>query len=138
MTAQEFLTSASEMNRQIHFKEIELKSLRDLASGISGCGFGERLSGTRNPDPPFVRYTDKALELEAEIENDKKALTELKLSISKAIDNLNNTNERTVLRYKYLMFLSWKEISTKMGYSKRWVIKLHEKAVQNFSENWTP
>ena len=138
MTAQEFQTSASEMNRQIHFKEIELKSLRDLASGISGCGFGERLSGTRNPDPPFVRYTDKALELEAEIENDKKALTELKLSISKAIDNLNNTNERTVLRYKYLMFLSWKEISTKMGYSKRWVIKLHEKAVQNFSENWTP
>lgn len=138
MTAQEFLTSASEMNRQIHFKEIELKSLRGLASGISGCGFGERLSGTRNPDPPFVRYTDKALELEAEIENDKKALTELKLSISKAIDNLNNTNERTVLRYKYLMFLSWKEISTKMGYSKRWVIKLHEKAVQNFSENWTP
>ena len=70
MIAKEFLTSASEMNRQIHYKEIELKSLRDLASGISGCGFGERLSGTRNTDPPFVRYTDKALELEKEIQND--------------------------------------------------------------------
>ena len=34
---------------------------RDLASGISGCGFGERLSGTRNTDPPFVKYTDKAV-----------------------------------------------------------------------------
>ena len=114
MIAKEVLTSASEMNRQIHYKEIELKSLRDLASGISGCGFGERLSGTRNTDPPFVRYTDKALELEKEIQNDKCKLSE------------------------YLMFLSWKEISTKMGYSKRWVIKLHEKAVENFSENWTP
>ena len=72
MTAKEFLTSASEMNRQIHDKEIELKSLRDLASGISGCGFGERLSGTRNPDPPFVRYTDKALELEKEIQVEHK------------------------------------------------------------------
>ena len=69
MTAKGFLTSASEMNRQIHYKEIELKSLRDLASGISGCGFGERLSGTRNTDPPFVKYTDKALELEKEIQN---------------------------------------------------------------------
>lgn len=138
MTAKEFLTSASEMNRQIHYKEIELKSLRDLASGISGCSFGERLSGTRNPDPPFVRYTDKALSLEKEIQNDNCKLSELKYSIGKAIDDLENTNERTVLRYKYLMFLSWKEISTKMGYSKRWVIKLHEKAVQNFSENWTP
>lgn len=138
MTAKEFLTSASEMNRQIHDKEIELKSLRDLASGISGCGFGERLSGTKNTDPPFVRYTDKALEPEKEIQNDKCRLSELKYSIGKAIDDLENTNERTVLRYKYLMFLSWKEISTKMGYSKRWVIKLHEKAIQNFSENWTP
>lgn len=63
MTAKGFLTSASEMNRQIHYKEIELKSLRDLASGISGCGFGERLSGTRNTDPPFVKYTDKRLNL---------------------------------------------------------------------------
>ena len=71
MTAKEFLTSACEMNHQIHYKEIELKSLRDLASGISGCGFGERLSGTRNTDPPFVKYTDKALELEKEIQNDK-------------------------------------------------------------------
>ena len=133
MTAKGFLTSASEMNRQIHYKEIELKSLRDLASGISGCGFGERLSGTKNTDPPFVRYTDKALELEKEIQNDKCRLSELKYSIGKAIDDLENTNERTVL-----MFLSWKEISTKMGYSKRWVIKLHEKAIQNFSENWTP
>ena len=65
-------------------------------------------------------------------------MSELKYSIGKVIDDLENTNERTVLRYKYLMFLSWKEISTKMGYSKRWVIKLHEKAIQNFSENWTP
>ena len=81
MTAKEFLTSASEMNRQIHYKEIELKSLRDLASSISGCGFGERLSGTRNTDPPFVRYTDKALELEKEIQNDKCRLSELKYSI---------------------------------------------------------
>ena len=110
MTAKEFLISASEMNRQIHYKEIELKSLRDLASGISGCSFGERLSGTRNPDPPFVRYTDKALSLEKEIQNDKCKLSELKYAIGKAIDDLENTNERTVLRYKYLMFLSWKEI----------------------------
>lgn len=138
MTAKEFLTSASEMNRQIHYKEIELESLRDLAGGISSCGFGERLSGTRNPDPPFVRYTDKALELEKEIQNDKCKLSEIKYAISSAIDELESTNERTVLRYKYLMFLSWKEISTKMGYSKRWVIKLHDSAVQSFSENWTP
>lgn len=53
MTAKGFLTSASEMNRQIHYKEIELKSLRDLASGISGCGFGERLSGTKKYRPAF-------------------------------------------------------------------------------------
>lgn len=138
MTARDFLASASELNQQIHYKEIELKSLRDLASGVSGCNFGEHLSGTRNPDPPFVRYTDKALALEKEIQNDKCKLSALKYSIEKAIDGFENTNERTVLRYKYLMFFSWKEISAKMGYSKRWVIKLHEKAIQSFSENWTP
>lgn len=89
MTAKEFLMSASELNQQIHYKEIELKSLRDLANGVSDCNFDEHLSGTRNPDPPFVRYTDKALALEKEIQNDKCKLSALKYSIEKAIQSFS-------------------------------------------------
>lgn len=46
MTAKGFLTSASEMNRQIHYKEIELKSLRDwqavYPAAVSESGFREQ------------------------------------------------------------------------------------------------
>ena len=134
MTAKEYLEQAAVLNKQINDKRAELQSYRDLSTSVSGCRFEEHLSGTRSGEAPFVRFTEKAIELEKEIRLDEEHLAILKCEIGEVIDRLDNVNERVILRYKYLLFLSWRDIGAKMNYSKRWVMELHDKAVLNFQK----
>ena len=134
MTAKEYLEQAAVLNKQINDKRAELQSYRDLSTSVSGCRFEEHLSGTRSGEAPFVRFTEKAIELEKEIRQDEEHLAILKCEIGEVIDRLDNVNERVILRYKYLLFLSWRDIGAKMNYSKRWVMELHDKAVLNFQK----
>ena len=121
MTAKEYLEQAAVLNKQINDKRAELQSYRDLSTSVSGCRFEEHLSGTRSGEAPFVRFTEEHLAI-------------LKCEIGEVIDRLDNVNERVILRYKYLLFLSWRDIGAKMNYSKRWVMELHDKAVLNFQK----
>lgn len=45
------------------------------------------------------------------------------------INSLSSENERDVLFYRYIKGLAWWEIAEKMGYSERWVLKIHGKAL---------
>ena len=60
-------------------------------------------------------------------------LLEVRRKVSQAIAKVPEPNERRVLEYRYLAFLSWKEISHAMKIGLRYVFKLHERALKNFS-----
>lgn len=60
-------------------------------------------------------------------------LLAVRRKVSQAIANVADTSERRVLEYRYLAFLSWKEISHAMKIGLRYVFKLHERALKNFS-----
>lgn len=67
---------------------------------------------------------------------DLRELVEKKLDIrreiSRKIEEMGNETEGTLLRYRYIMGLSFEEIAVKMGYTYRHVTRLHGMALQNF------
>ncbi|MCD7904938.1 MAG: DUF1492 domain-containing protein [Clostridiales bacterium] len=134
MTAKEYLGQAYCFNQKIKDKIAELESYRELAMSISSLGFDEKFKTTMNTEPPFVRYSNKIMDIEREINEDLITLGNLKYDIGLEIDKLESAKEKTVLRYCYLMFMSWDEIADKMNFSERWVRKISGKALTNFKK----
>ena len=132
MTAADFLNQPYVLQRKIRVKEQKAKYYRELTYSVSSPGFEEHYSASRNIDAPFVKYLQKADELEGEIEEDYIRLAELKEEIDRAIDVVEDENESMVLRYRYVMMLSMKEIARKMYYTLRWTQMIHVRAVTHF------
>ncbi|MCM1439354.1 MAG: DUF1492 domain-containing protein [Roseburia sp.] len=131
MTAKEFLEQTFVLRKQIEDKKAELENYRDMAENLCGCRYGERLSAMKSTEPPFLKFSEKAMELEKEIKLDEQKLISLSGEILGIIDTLENVNERLVLRYRYLMFMSWKDIAAKMRYSRQWIFAKHSEALKN-------
>ena len=69
---------------------------------------------SRNTDAPFVRSVFKIMELEDKINAEIDNLVELKKQIRSVIDEVANTDERMVLRYRYIHNLTWEQIGDEL------------------------
>ncbi|MCD8336408.1 MAG: hypothetical protein LUD18_03875 [Lachnospiraceae bacterium] len=132
--ASEYLGRICGTKQSIDSKQVELKSCQDLLESIQSCGFEEHFNASRNTDPPFVIYMNKVVDLEVEIENDIAALANMKCKAAQMIDRLPSRNERVVLRYRYLMLQPWRTVAERMGCSKRWALRIHDQAMENFEK----
>lgn len=132
MTSKEFLNQPYALQGKIRVKEQKAKYYRELADSVSSPGFEEHYSASRNTNAPFVKYLQKADELEREIKEDYIRLADLKGEIDRAINVIEDENEAMVLRYRYVMMLSMKEIAKKMYYTLRWTQIIHVRAVAHF------
>lgn len=133
MTTKEYLGQAYKFYKFITLKKAELESYKELSVSVSSCGFEEKLNSSRNINAPFAKYTEKIIDLEKEISCDIEKLEDLKYEIGLKINEIQNINEHLILIYRHLMFMNWGEIAEKMSYSKRWVYKIYDRAVENFS-----
>lgn len=86
-----------------------------------GSGGGD-LSG-------YAARVDGLLEELRELVGEK---LDIRREISRKIEEMGNETEGTLLRYRYIMGLSFEEIAVKMGYTYRHVTRLHGMALQNF------
>ena len=132
MEAKEFLNQVYTLKRKITVKEQKAMYYRELASSVSAPGFEEHYSASKNTEAPFVRYLQKADELRVEIKTDYLELERLKAEIDKAIEVLTDETEAMVLRYRYVILLSMKDIAKKMHYTLRWTQMIHVKALTHF------
>ncbi len=131
MMAKEFLRQAYRLNELINSDLEELQNLRELSRSISSPVFEEKISGTRNTDPPFVRYVGKIIDLEKQIQQEVDRLVKLKSDIREAINQMQNVDEKLLLRYRYINFLNWEEICVNLNVSIRTVHRLHSSALQH-------
>lgn len=136
MTAQEYLLQPKMLKKQIEYKQRLIESYREMASSISSPSFEERYSGTRNTEPPFVRYTEKIDTLKSEIAEDIVRLDKLKLEINEALECINNPIERMIMNYRYVLFYSERQTADKMNYSVRTIRAKHSKALADFAKSF--
>ncbi|HCJ4334388.1 TPA: DUF1492 domain-containing protein [Listeria innocua] len=131
MTAKEFLKHAYRLNELINSDLEELQNLRELSRSVSSPVLEEKVSRTKCTDPPFEKYVIRIVDLEQQIQQEVEQLIKLKSDIREAINQMENVDEKLLLRYRYINFLNWEEICVNLNVSMRTVHRLHSSALQH-------
>ena len=129
MTAKEFLSQAYLLDQRINCKLEQAQSLRSLAEKASTTLMPTPISKTRHRS----RIEDvivKIVDLEDEIGASITRLLELKQEIATAIARVENPKYRALLELRYLCFKTWDEIAGELRYERRYVFKVHDRAIQ--------
>ena len=132
MTAKEYLKQARNLDALINTHIREKEELQHMAFSISSPGLGERVQTSRNTDAPYVRTLEKVMMLEDRITAEIDRLVNLKAEMLGAIEDMENTEEKLLLKYRYFEGRTWEEISVLMSVSVRTVHRIHGSALQNF------
>lgn len=134
MTAKEYLSQAYKMDKRIRIIEAKAEKLRSAIEysppSLSGTGGGS--SADRMPDTisKIMEYEQRAAELRA-------LYVEKYIEIDKAIRSVQSPTQREVLERRYLLYQKWEQIAEEMHYSSENVFKLHGKALQKITVNYS-
>ena len=131
MKVKEDLGQAYRLDQRINSDIEELGKLREMSSSISSPTWEERVQTSRNTDAPFVRSVFKIMELEDKINAEIDNLVELKKQIRTVIDEVANTDERMVLRYRYIHNLTWEQIGDELHADRTTVYRWHNSAINH-------
>ena len=128
MTAKEYLSQAYRLDQRIDAKIAQVASLNELATKCTST-----LTGMpRNPNRGTSTMADavaKIVDLQAEINRDIDRLVDLKREIVAVIKSVEDTEYQTLLEKRYLCFQTWEQIAVDMHYSGKWILKMHDRAL---------
>lgn len=129
MTPKEYLKQAYRLDHRINSDIAEFGRLREMSTSISSPGLGEKVQTNRNTDAPFVKCLERIYLLEEKINEEIDLLVNLKEEIRSVIDMVSNTDERMVLRYRYIHNYTWEQIGDVLGADSRTVRRWHGQAL---------
>lgn len=129
MTPKEYLKQAYRLDHRINSDIAELGRLREMSRSISSPSLGEKVQTNRNTDAPFVKCLERIYSLEEKINEEIDLLVNLKEEIRSVIDMVSNTDERMVLRYRYIHNYTWEQIGDVLGADSRTVRRWHGQAL---------
>lgn len=132
MTSKEYLMQIYNLDHKIYMMRLEVEQYRRLADTIPGGNYDKPFvkPSNRNTEAPFVKWVNKALDKEKEIEKEIERLNNLVLEISLVIDSLENINYRILLRLRYIDSKTIEEIAEEMHYALPTIKKWHREAVE--------
>ncbi len=102
-----------------------------MATSVSSPQLAERVQTSGNTDASFVRALEKIMNLEEQINKEIDLLMELKKEIRIVITTVEDTDERMVLKYRYIHNYTWEQIGNELHADARTVRRWHGKALQH-------
>ena len=93
----------------------------------------ERVQSSTSNDK-ITDIVSKIIDLEKEIQDEIKRLIDLRKEVRDVINQVEDVNERLFLRYRYILFYQWKEISDKLDCSQTQVQRIKEKAIESVEQ----
>lgn len=134
ITAKDYLKRAYLLDKQINVEIQEMELMKTMRGQVQGMFYGEHIGTNPNRDieAPFIKTIEKIWEREQRINEKIDKLVDLKTEIDAAIDQMNNAEERLLLKYRYLKNESWEDIAMDLNVSYRTVHRIHASALRNF------
>lgn len=109
-----------------------LQDLKDLAEQITPVY--SLAPGGGGDDDKIGGAVAKLVDLDKDIQNDIKMLTEALAATRTLIKMLDDEKLQLILFKRYLNYQRWEVIAADLGYSWRGIHKLHSKALQELKE----
>ena len=133
MKTVKYLEQIERYNRMIEFKTNELKTLREMALVIKSAGSDDMKIQSGSPKN---RLEESCIDI-ADAEQELKALISRFLNAKRRIigeiEQLEDTNEYTVLTMRYVECKSMRDIAESLNYSVKNIERIRTKAIQNFT-----
>ena len=132
MTSKEYLMQIYNLDHKIYMMQLEADEYRRLADVIPSGNYDKPFvkPSNRNTEAPFVKWINKALDKEKEIEKEIERLNNLKVEVTSVISQIDNGNYRMVLMLRYLKSMKIEEIAETMHYSIPSVKRWHREALE--------
>lgn len=125
----EDLKNCAALAREAKSLQTFLEWYRDMASCPTPATQGIPVQ-SEAPSPDRIgEWVDKITEVSERFSRVIDLYTDHILEVDLAISEVGDSDQRTILRLRYLDGLTWDEISERTHYSRRWCIVLHNRAM---------
>lgn len=133
MTAKQYLSQISRLNKMISNKLSEIYQIKSMALNISVLNENEKVQTSGNKDR-IGDMVSRMVDLEKEAQEYVKIYTSLRRNVVMQIDSMPKENHYKVLFAKYIEEKTFDAIADEMGYSWRHVIRIHGEALAEFEQ----
>ncbi len=120
------------MEQIIKLIKMDIEYWQGLACSVSSPGFEEHFNSTRNTEAPFVKTIYKIMEYEDKLNAKLELHLKLKTEMQAAIEEMENSDERLVLEFRYIKNFTWPRIADLMYVDESTVRRWHNKALSHF------
>ena len=135
MTAKEYLKQLWWIDKEIHEKMMEQEWLKTKAEGTSPpevTGMPRSAGGKDKISSVIIKMVD----LQNYIKMRTDELIDLRITITKQINGLEDQRSRIVLSCRYLRRMKWEQIEKEMAYEKSSIMRMHRKALKEFEKKY--
>jgi Protein of unknown function (DUF1492). len=134
LTTKEYLQGVKELGKKINADLCELSQLRQMIGAIGAVNYAKDRVQV-SPENSLEKSIVRLISLEEKINQQIDCFIDLKGKIRGQISELGKTDEKLILQYRYLCFMSWEMIAVSMNYSYRQTLRIHSRALKSF-ETW--
>lgn len=132
LKVERFLNQAYRLNELIKSNNLEIAELNQLKISLSGIDYSkDRVQTTQSGEAAFTKVIDRIDELIRIIEKDNEEMLYLRLKIRNAINGVQDNEEKLLLKYRYLNFMTWEQICEEMNVSSRTAFRIRVSALNN-------
>ena len=128
MNAKDFLSQARFLESLVQSKLRQVESLKSMACRVTTVYSKDPVTHTRNVsgmEDIIIRIMEAEEALNRRIDE----LVDAKLQIDRVIGKVEDPQLQVILQKKYLDYLTLAKIGFEMNVSKRWVLELHHRAL---------
>ena len=129
MTAYEYLSQVSYINRRIQYDLKELEELRLRSMSVSSPNLGETVAHTQSNDAPFVKVLELLWKRQEQVNRELAELDAKREEVKGAIEQLENKDERMLLLYRYVQGMKWEDIGEQLHASRTTLHRWHKQAL---------
>lgn len=136
MTAKEYLQQNYKLDEDIRCLEQEEVRLRALAEGIKSTTIkDDTIKGGKRRD--HTDFSDKYVdEICDKLRNKRLKFLRLNAEITQRILDVEDRDERAVLRLRYIEFKKWEEIEEELRFSNSKIHTIHPQALNNLTKKY--
>lgn len=135
MDAKEYLLSLKHIEVRIRNMSEELQRYNDIATNISARMDGERVQTSLSGDKLSMAVA-KIVDLEKEIYDEIEHLKIVRRDILEKIYGMEKLRDQEVLRMRYVNHLTFEQIATEYGKTRRQITNWHGYALENFRKKY--
>lgn len=128
--AKAYLQRGWKLEKRVRAREEQLQALRDRITRVRSAMPVGLAGDRRGPKRDWTDAVDALTDAEGDYVREIAALYGVQREIRDALEAVEPEIYRELLQYRYIYCLDWDAVAEKLDYDRRYVFKLHDRALR--------